>query len=337
MPNGWARLGDAIGGMGSASDKAYRDRLSSNLVLGQKEATLKRDRMEVEGLEKLSDAYVAAGHPQAEADLLAQNAWAKAGSDYASSTLGRQRDQETRQRQAVAEAAKSGDWGLANAIAMGYANGPQELAKVEGDILLGNRFVPGGDPRGATAIGESRIRNNEAGAWKDYTTGKASAARDYASADNYRDAARKRAPGGSSGSGGAFTQPAQNSLGAALGGPDGTVSPEALDGFMQWRERNPAVRNGEEALFQYAASVRPQITTVTAPGGQSIRMVEARTGAPSATMPPPSALPTAPRATSATVQTRIDQARRALAAGKDPKAVRETLGRMGINPDVLDR
>lgn len=334
MPTGWERLGDAIGGMGAARDKAYRDRMAANLTLGQKEATLKRDLMEVEGLEKLSDVYVAAGHSKADADLMARNAWAKAGQDYAASTLGMGRVQEQRQRVEAAEAAKRGEWGLANAIAMGYANGPQELAKVEGDILLGNRFVPGGDPRGATAIGQSRIRKDDAAAWKDYTTGRSSAARDYASAANYRDAASKRQPGGSSG-GGAYTAPTNASLVAALGGRDGTVNPDAFDRFQAWREQNPQIRNGEEALVRYAGSVRPQITTVTAPGGGAVRFVEA----PSAGSTPagPAAAPAAPRANAVTQQTRIQQARNAIAAGKDPAAVRQMLGRMGIDPSVLDR
>lgn len=339
MPTGWERLGEAFGSMGSARDRAYRDRLAANLTLGQKEATLKRDRMEVEGLEKLSDAYVAAGHAPAEADLLAKNAWAKSGSDYAASMLGRQRDQEARQRLAVVEAAKSGDWGLANAIAMGYASGPQELAKVEGDILLGNRFVPGGDPRGATAIGQSRIRKDDAAAWKDYTTGKSAAARDYASAENYRDAARKRQPGGTSGGGGAYTAPTNASLVAALGGRDGDVNPEAFDRFQAWREQNPQIRNGEEALVRYAGSVRPQVTTVTSPSGKSVRFVEAPSSG-SAARPAPAAPPSAGPAAGAsatTVETRIRQAKNAIAAGKDPAAVRQMLGRMGIDPSVLDR
>jgi hypothetical protein len=336
MPTGWERLGEAFGSMGSARDKAYRDRLSANLTLGQKEATLKRDRMEVEGLEKLSDAYIAAGHSPAEADVLAKNAWAKSGSDYAASMLGRQRDQEARQRLAVVEAAKSGDWGLANAIAMGYASGPQELAKVEGDILLGNRFVPGGDPRGATAIGQSRIRKDEASAWKDYTTGRSAAARDYASAENYRDAARKRQPGGSGGSGGgAFTAPTNAALVAALGGRDGVVNPDAFDRFQAWREQNPQVRNGEEALVRYAGTVRPQVTTVTSPGGKSVRFVEAPSSGSRPAAPAPQEA--RPAATPVTQQTRIQQARNAIAAGKDPEAVRQMLGRMGIDPSVLDR
>ena len=62
--------------------------------------------------------------------------------------------QEQGFRSDAATRATSGDWDGANAALMGVANGPQQLATVEGQNLLANRFLAGAN--GVTTTEQGR-------------------------------------------------------------------------------------------------------------------------------------------------------------------------------------
>lgn len=49
------------------------------------------------------------------------------------------------------------DWETANRYAMAVDGKPLQLAGVQGDTVLGNRYVEGGDVRGLTPLGEARV------------------------------------------------------------------------------------------------------------------------------------------------------------------------------------
>lgn len=216
MADSWQRLGIVMAGLGDARENAYRERLGNNLALGRQGATLSRDLMENASLEQgLGDALMAQGYSPEEAAVVVEASRAKAGSDFAAVMQGLGRRQEQQFRQDAVNAATSGDWNSANANLFGVASGPQELAAVQGDTLLGNRFVVGGDSRGPTDIGRSRISTMAAQA----RASDASAASSHASAARTRqgmgiDAAKfglERSgqwnPGGKTGAGGAGGKP----------------------------------------------------------------------------------------------------------------------------------
>ncbi len=90
--------------------------------------------------------------------------------------------QEQGFRSDAATRATAGDWNGANAALMGVANGPQQLAKVEGQNLLYNALTEGGGGVTTTAQGQANIRQSDASA----AASRASAANSYASADATR-------------------------------------------------------------------------------------------------------------------------------------------------------
>lgn len=83
----------------------------------------------------------------------------------------------------AASRALAGDWGGANAALMGVANGPQQLAKIEGQNLLGNVFLEGGGGISTTEQGRSSMAADAARA----RASDASAANSYASANATRE------------------------------------------------------------------------------------------------------------------------------------------------------
>ena len=245
----WRRLGIVIGGMGNAADDAYRERLSSNLTLGQKGTTLQRGQMELEGLVGLGDRLVAAGMTPEQAAVVSAAAYSNSGSDISSALEGLGKAQEQRFRQSSVDAALAGNWNDANANLFGVASGPQALATVEGDTLLGNRFVEGGDMRGPTAIGGQRISTMQAQS----RASDASAANSYASAARTQqgmgiDAAEfglKRAgqwnPGGTAAAG---SKPIPvGALNKLLDVEDALGATEALNSIIQ--KHSQRLANGE--------------------------------------------------------------------------------------------
>lgn len=85
-------------------------------------------------------------------------------------------------RSGARDSALGGDWAGANANLMAVANGPQELAAVQGQNLLNNRFVPG-------AGGISTTDQGRAGMAADAARARAS---DASAASSYASAARTK-------------------------------------------------------------------------------------------------------------------------------------------------
>ena len=82
----------------------------------------------------------------------------------------------------AASQALAGDWDGANANLMGVANGPQALAAVQGQNLLGNVFLQGGGGVSTTEQGRASMAADAARA----RASDASAASSYATADSTR-------------------------------------------------------------------------------------------------------------------------------------------------------
>lgn len=92
--------------------------------------------------------------------------------------------QEQGFRADAATRATTGDWDGANAALMGVANGPQQLATVEGQNLLANRFLAGANGVTTTEQGRASMAADAARA----RASDASAASSYASAARTRQA-----------------------------------------------------------------------------------------------------------------------------------------------------
>lgn len=255
--------------------------------------------------------------------------------------------------------ALAGDYAGTNAYLFGVANGPQQLATVEGQNLLANRFLPGGGTVTTTDQGRAQIGADEARA----RASDASAASSYANADRTRQLAGFDAEkfgmqkdgkwnpdgaGGTSG-GGAFTAPTVSSLVAALGGTeDGKPDPEATRDFLAWRNDHPEVRNGEMALAAYLEDIgRPGFVQMIDQGtpyqaqrtndripsagpGPDEPVADAPSAAELAPPPPPEAKPVRFATSQAEREQLIAAARRALARGADRAKVEERLKLAGL-------
>lgn len=187
-PQGWSSVGQALAGLGGAGrQNAYDRGMAKAAQLDQLVQTARFSRekaMEAEDARKgrggFAPAAVAAGIPEAQAGLLS-NAFA-AGYDPTklSGYLGD--TQERGFREGAVGRALAGDFGGGNAYLMGVANGPVELASVQGQNLIANRLLEGGGGVTTTEQGRAGIAADAA---------RAAAA--YASANNSNaSAARTR-------------------------------------------------------------------------------------------------------------------------------------------------
>lgn len=242
--------------------------------------------------------------------------------------------------------ALAGDWTGANANLMGVASGPQALASVDGQNLIQNRFLPGGGGISTTEQGQADIRQSDASAAASHASATAALGR-LGIAQQQFDLQRagKWNPDGQSGGsgGGAYTAPPIGSLAAALGGEEGRPDQEAVQDFLAWREANPTVRNGNEALTRYLAEITgragvqmiDQAQPFTA--SQIAASIPAGGGADPA-MPAPATAPAAPAlppipgfaASQAEREQLIAAAQRAIAAGADPAEVAKRLAQRGL-------
>jgi hypothetical protein len=170
MADTWQRLGMMAAGMRNSGEDAYRKRLADNIGLGREGVALDMGLMKRDARTEFGDRLVGAGYSPQEAAVLEGLIQGESGSDFNAGMQGLGRRQEQQFRADAVDAASGGDWNLGNALLMGVANGPQALAAVDGDILLGNRFVEGGDSRGPTAIGQARVGQSNAAAASSYAS-----------------------------------------------------------------------------------------------------------------------------------------------------------------------
>lgn len=187
-PQGWGSVGQALAGLsGAGREDSYNRGMAKAAQLDQLVQTARFSRekaMEAEDARKgrggFAPAAIAAGIPEAQAGLLSSALMAGYDPTKVSGYLGDTQEQGFREG-AVARAL-AGDFGGGNAHLMGVANGPVELASVQGQNLIANRLLEGGGGITTTEQGRAGISADAA---------RAAAA--YASANNSNaSAARTR-------------------------------------------------------------------------------------------------------------------------------------------------
>ncbi|MGP1666462.1 MAG: hypothetical protein ACTS5I_11250 [Rhodanobacter sp.] len=159
MPNGWEKLGEALAGVSSADREDIRTKTIN--ALAARDYNVERAKgaiMKQRELESLGETFRELGIDSAEAVANAERAGVNLNTMYG----GLEKRQTMGYKAAARDQAAAGNFGGANAELFGVTNTPQALAAVQGGMLLGNRFVEGGDIRGPTDVGQSTIRANDA-------------------------------------------------------------------------------------------------------------------------------------------------------------------------------
>jgi hypothetical protein len=174
---GWGSLGAALAG--GDRQGAYNRGMAQAAQLDQLVQTARFSRekaMEAEDARKgrggFAPAAIAAGIPEAQAGLLSSAFAAGYDPTKLSGYIGATQEQGFR-GDAVARAL-AGDFGAANANLMGVANGPVELASVQGQNLINNRLLEGGGGITTTDQGRAGIAADAARAAASYASANSS-------------------------------------------------------------------------------------------------------------------------------------------------------------------
>jgi len=152
--------------------------------------------------------------------------------------------QEQGFRSDAATRATSGDWDGANAALMGVANGPQQLATVEGQNLLANRFLAG-------ANGVTTTEQGRAGMAADAARARAS---DASAASSYASAARTRQATGIDAAEFGLKRSGQWNPGGASAGAGAAAKPLPAETRMKLGMLEAA----REAAKKYESAVLPE-------------------------------------------------------------------------------
>lgn len=185
---GWGSVGQALAGLsGAGREDAYNRGMARAAQLDQLVQTARFSRekaMEAEdarrGRGNFAQSAAAAGIPQDRANFLSDALMAGYDPTKVSGYLGATQEQGF--REGAVGRALAGDFGGGNAYLMGVANGPVELASVQGQNLIANRLLEGGGGITTTEQGRAGIAADAA-----------RAAASYASANNSNaSAARTR-------------------------------------------------------------------------------------------------------------------------------------------------
>ena len=179
-PQGWASVGQALAGLGGAGrQNAYDRGMAKAAQLDQLVQTARYSRekaMEAEDARKgrggFAPAAIAAGIPEAQAGLLSSAFAAGYDPTKLSGYLGD--TQERGFREGAVGRALAGDFGGGNAYLMGVANGPVELASVQGQNLINNRLLEGGGGITTTEQGRAGIAADAARAVASYASANSS-------------------------------------------------------------------------------------------------------------------------------------------------------------------
>lgn len=179
-PQGWASVGQALAGLGGAGrEDSYNRGMAKAAQLDQLVQTARFSRekaMEAEDARKgrggFAPAAIAAGIPEAQAGLLSSALMAGYDPTKVSGYLGD--NQEQGFREGAVGRALAGDFGGGNAYLMGVANGPVELASVQGQNLLANRLLEGGGGITTTEQGRAGIAADAARAASSYASANSS-------------------------------------------------------------------------------------------------------------------------------------------------------------------
>lgn len=152
--SGWAKLGEALAGT-SPARRADIEAKTMN-ALATRDANVARAKMammKARDQAGLGTAFANIGMDNPE-DMAVVG---RSGVNYSGLTSGMGNMQKQAYREAAVEAATKGDWAAGNANMLGVANGPVEIPKVTGGMLLGNRLVPGGGDVSVTPVGQAQI------------------------------------------------------------------------------------------------------------------------------------------------------------------------------------
>lgn len=179
-PQGWASVGQALAGLGGAGrEDSYNRGMAKAAQLDQLVQTARFSRekaMEAEDARKgrggFAPAAVAAGIPEAQAGLLSNALMAGYDPRKVSGYLGD--NQEQGFREGAVGRALAGDFGGGNAYLMGVANGPVELASIQGQNLVNNRLLEGGGGISTTEQGRAGIAADAARAAASYASANSS-------------------------------------------------------------------------------------------------------------------------------------------------------------------
>ncbi|WP_312237303.1 hypothetical protein [Stenotrophomonas sp.] len=179
-PRGWASVGQALAGFsGAGREDAYNRGMAKAAQLDQLVQTARFSRekaMEAEDARKgrggFAPAAIAAGIPEAQAGLLSSAFAAGYDPTKLSGYLGATQEQGF--RGGAVERALAGDFGGGNAYLMGVANGPVELASVQGQNLINNRLLEGGGGISTTEQGRAGMAADAARAAASYASANSS-------------------------------------------------------------------------------------------------------------------------------------------------------------------
>lgn len=275
QPASWAQqLGGSLGyllggGPKRDAEAAYTARMGDLLALGLKDQQMQQAVLKTAALNGLGDALSGFGYTPEQAAAAAT--LGRAGLNPEQYTGARGDLQAQGFHQDAVDAGRRGDWAGANGSLLGVANGPVQLATIEGQNLIGNRLVPGGGSVATTEQGRASMEADAARARASDASAASSRASAQATLGRLRLAQRqfelqrqgKWNPSGSAigGSGGSYTAPSQTSMMRMLGdtitdayGQKQTVlNPDKAQDFELWRRAHPEYRNGEEALAAYNA------------------------------------------------------------------------------------
>lgn len=180
MANGWERLGEVFAGTAAGGNDSYSRGVSKQAQLAQLLAGAQIKRDEAMARDQFQASLVDAGYAPEQASVLSNAFRAGFNPTQLSGYRGDLQEQDFRQG-AVARAL-AGDFGGGNAYLMGVANGPVELAAIQGQNLINNRLLPGGG-------GVSTTEQGRAGMLADAARARAS---DASAASSFASAARTR-------------------------------------------------------------------------------------------------------------------------------------------------
>lgn len=173
-------LGEALAGGGSRDERAYQGGQTRAAQLAQLLAGAQIKRDEAMARDQLQASIGGVVADPAQANLLATAL--RGGFDPTKITGYTGDVQEQGFRGDAVTRALAGDWAGANANLVGVANGPVELASIQGQNLINNRLLPGGGGVITTDQGRASIAADAARA----RASDASAASSYATADSTR-------------------------------------------------------------------------------------------------------------------------------------------------------
>ena len=166
---GWASVGQALAGLsGAGRQEAYDRGMARAAQLDQLVQTARLTRNKAMAQAQAGKAAEAAGLSPDLVTLM------QAGYDPRELTGATGQMQEQRFRGDSVAAALAGDWGGANANLMGVANGPVDLASIQGQNLISNRLLPGGGEVTTTEQGRAGMAADAARAAASYASANSS-------------------------------------------------------------------------------------------------------------------------------------------------------------------